>query len=62
MTKLFVKKHTKVGARPGTLVIDKDAAKPRISIIRYTPAEASGCEVQTVDEISAELSKGKRPG
>ena len=57
MTKLFTKKHTKVGARPGTLVIDDDASQPQIHIIRYTPAEASDSEVQTVDQIREELSK-----
>ncbi len=57
MTKLFSKKHTKVGARPGTLVIHDDADQPKIRIIRYTLAEVSDCEVQTVDEISTELSK-----
>lgn len=57
MTKLFTKKHTEVGARPGTLVIDDAADQPKIRIIRYTPAEVSECEVQAVDEIRAELNK-----
>lgn len=55
--KLFAKKHTEVGARPGTLVIDNDADESQIRIIRYTLAEVTDCAVQTVDEIRAELSK-----
>ncbi len=56
MSHLFSKKHTQVGARPGTLVIDEDAAQPRIRVIRYTPAEVSDREVATVDEIRDELA------
>ncbi len=57
MASLFTKKHTKVGARPGTLVIDKNAVKPTINIIRYTPAEVSGSTVETVEEVEAELKE-----
>ena len=57
MTKLFTKRHTKVGARPGTLVIDADANQPQIQIIRYTPAEVFSCEVNSVDEIREELTQ-----
>ena len=37
MSKLFTKRNTKVGAKPGTLMIAKEAQLPRIRIIRYTP-------------------------
>jgi len=57
MAKLFAKKHPKVGARPGTLAIDADAAKPRIHIIRYTRGEVTERDVQTVDEIQTELAE-----
>ncbi len=57
MVNLFTKKHTQVGARPGTLVIDKNAVKPSITIIRYTPAEVHNSSVETVEEISEELEK-----
>jgi len=32
---VFRKKHPKIGARPGTLVIEKDAPTPRIHMIHY---------------------------
>ena len=57
MIKLFAKKHTQVGARPGTLIIGKEAAQPRIRIIRFTPKEHFDNEVNTVDQIRAELAK-----
>jgi magnesium transporter len=34
---LFRKRHPPVGARPGTLVLDERAAKPRIRVITYGP-------------------------
>jgi len=57
MNRLFFKKHTKVGARPGTLVIHKDAEKPRIRIIRFTPDEHFDNQVETIEQIRDELSK-----
>jgi len=57
MTKLFTRKRTKVGARPGTLVIDKKAATPQLRVIRYTPAEVVDLQDQTVEQVQAELSK-----
>lgn len=58
MSKLFTKKHTKVGARPGTLMIDKDAAQPQIRMIRYTKEEHFDSPAETVDQIRDELTKG----
>ncbi len=57
MANLFKKKNTKVGARPGTLVIGKNAVKPSIKIIRYTLAEVHNAAVETVEEIREELTK-----
>ena len=39
MTKLFKKRHPKVGARPGTLVIAEDAPPPKIRVMHFTPDE-----------------------
>ena len=57
MSKLFSKRSTKVGAKPGTLMIAKEAQKPRIRIIRYTREEHFDNIVETVAEVAAELSK-----
>lgn len=55
--KLFNKRLTKVGARPGTLVFDKEGVAPRIHVIRYTPEKVEERDVTTVDEIAEELAK-----
>lgn len=57
MSRLFKKKHTTVGARPGTLVIDEQAAQPTIRIIRYTAAEFFDNTVDTLDQIRDERAK-----
>lgn len=57
MNKLFTKRHTKVGARPGTLVIGKDAEQPRIRIIRFTQDECFDDNVETTDQIQEHLKK-----
>ena len=57
MNRLFSKKTTKVGAKPGTLVITKDSPKPRIRILRYTQEECFDAVVESVDEIAVELEK-----
>jgi len=57
MANLFTKKHTKVGARPGTLMIGKNAVKPSINIIRYTPTDVQSNTVETIEDVSAELEK-----
>lgn len=57
MSKLFMKKHTKVGARPGTLMIDADANVPEIRMIRHTPDEHFDTPAKTVDDIRNELNK-----
>ncbi|MCL4108521.1 UNVERIFIED_CONTAM: hypothetical protein GTU68_046802 [Idotea baltica] len=55
MNKLFTKKHTKVGARPGTLVIDKNADQPSIRIIRFTQDECFDDIVETAEDIQEHL-------
>ncbi|MCA9216001.1 MAG: hypothetical protein KDB27_23200 [Planctomycetales bacterium] len=52
--KYFKKKHTKVGARPGTLVIAKDSPPPRITSMHYS---ASGHRTTSVDSVE-ELREG----
>lgn len=36
MKQIFRKRHTKVGARPGTLVVDESAGKPKIDVIQFS--------------------------
>ena len=57
MSRLFLKKTTKVGAKPGTLVISKESPKPRIRIIRYTTEESFDDIVDSVEAIAVELEK-----
>ena len=57
MNRLFSKKTTKVGAKPGTLVIAKESPKPRIRVIRFTVEERFDEVLESVDAIAAELEK-----
>ena len=57
MIKLFSKRSTKVGAKPGTLVIAKEAQQPRIRIIRFTTEEYFDETVDSVEAIANELAK-----
>ena len=57
MTKLFSKKVTKVGAKPGTLMIAKESPPPRIRIIRFTEAEHFDEVVDSVEAVATELAK-----
>ncbi len=57
MSKLFSKKTTKVGAKPGTLMINKGAQLPRIRIIRFTLEEHFDNVVDSVEAIAEELAK-----
>ena len=57
MSKLFKRRSTKVGAKPGTLMIAKEAQKPRIRIIRYTVEEHFDEVVDSAEAIAAELEK-----
>lgn len=55
----FKKRHPEIGARPGTLMIEEGAAKPRIRAITYTPQE----QLQDVgiDDV-AQLKPLLKPG
>ena len=57
MTKLFAKKHTPVGARPGTLVISEAAQKPSIRIIRFTTDNHFDDNVETIEQMRTHLAK-----
>ena len=57
MNRLFSKKVTKVGAKPGTLMIGKESPPPRIRIIRFTEKEHSDEIVESVPAIADELAK-----
>ena len=57
MSKLFKRRNTKVGAKPGTLMIAKEAQKPRIRILRFTAEEHFDDVVETVEAIASELEK-----
>ena len=46
MSRLFCKKHTKVGARPGTLAISDEAQDPRLYLFNFGGAERTGVTVQ----------------
>jgi len=55
---MFRKRHPKVGARPGTLVINSHSPQPVIRVIRYTPAEVTEDEVTDVEQLRASLEEG----
>ena len=57
MSKLFKKRTTSVGAKPGTLMIAKESPPPRIRIIRYTEEECFDDVVESVEAIAIELAK-----
>ena len=55
----FQKKHTKVGARPGTLNIAKDAPPPKISSIHYSETEHRSLTVDSVDELTEAFNENE---
>ena len=57
MSRLFTKRNTNVGAKPGTLMIAEKAQKPRIRVIRYTQQEHFDTIVESVKEVAAKLEK-----
>ena len=57
MSKLFTKRNTKVGAKPGTLMIAKEAQAPRIRIIRFTENEHFDTVVDDVPAVAGKLAK-----
>lgn len=50
---LFKKRHTEVGARPGTLVIGDDAPPPKIHMISYDLDEVIERDIHSAAELSA---------
>ena len=57
--RLFRKRHTKIGARPGTLVIPKEAPHPIISTINYNESEHSALSVENIDDLTEAFSEDK---
>jgi magnesium transporter len=56
----FQKRHTKPGARPGTLVIPHDATRPVVRLIEYTPETLDESEVRDVEALRAVLARDTR--
>jgi magnesium transporter len=54
---IFKKRHPSVGARPGTLVIEKDAPAPRIRVIHYAPDNVREERVVDVEQLQKALSE-----
>ncbi len=48
---IFTKQHPEVGARPGTLVIDKNAPPPRIRAMHFTPHNVIEEDVTDADTL-----------
>lgn len=48
----FKKRHTKVGARPGTLVIPKEAPAPHITSIHYSETTHRADVVESVEQLT----------
>jgi len=51
VSKIFRKRHTAVGARPGTLVIDEKAEKPTIHVFDYSDQNLREHEHVQVDDV-----------
>ena len=62
----FRKLHPPAGARPGTLLIPKDAHFPRVRLIRYNESVIEDREVDDVDTVSLDgwriQELDRRPG
>lgn len=56
---LFRKKHTEVGARPGTLAISEDAPAPKISSTHYSESEHRTAAVNQVSELKDAFQEGE---
>lgn len=55
----FKKKHTKVGARPGTLVIPKESPPPKITSIHYSATEHRITSVDSVEELTEAFNENE---
>lgn len=58
-TYLFRKRHTKVGARPGTLVIPKEAPAPIISTIDYNETEHRAVAIENIDDLTEAFNENE---
>ena len=56
---LFKKRHPKVGARPGTLVIADDAPAPRIRMIRFDRDDVQEQNIDDPEELAVATEPGK---
>lgn len=56
---LFRKKHPKIGARPGTLVISKEAPPPKISVIHYSESTHSTSTVENLEELKGAFDENE---
>ena len=54
---IFTKRHPQVGARPGTLVIPKQAPSPRIHLIAYTADDVREVDVEAVEQLEEAFSE-----
>ena len=48
---MFRKRHTPVGAKPGTLMINTHAARPSIRVMKYKPEHLEEHDVAAVAEL-----------
>ena len=55
---IFKKRHPKVGARPGTLMISEDAAPPRIEVISYTAERFEKKEISDIEQLADAIDSG----
>ncbi len=55
----FRKKHTRAGARPGTLVIAQDAPPPRITSIHYSATDHRTASFDSVDELTEAFNENE---
>lgn len=56
---MFKKRHAKVGAAPGTLVIPKKAPEPRIHVIRYKPDGFAEEDVTDIEGLRDSFNAGE---
>ncbi len=55
---MYRKRHPPAGARPGTLVIPADAARPRIHVVRYAKDVIEEFDVEDAPAVAALLRPG----
>lgn len=52
---IFKKRHPKVGARPGTLMISDDASPPRIEVVTFGVGQFKATEIADVEHLEAAI-------